>query len=629
MSAAYAQLQTTSNNIANAGTAGYSRQQAQLATSPGQFTGAGFFGRGVDVSTVTRAHDSYLTTQAAVTASQAASDSTRLDQLTQLQNIFASGDSGIGYAAANMLNAFGDVASAPSDSSARQVVLSDAKDVASRFQDAGAQLDTLQAGVTSDMKTSIASVNQLTSGIATLNKQIAAVKGLGQPPNDLLDQRDQLIQQLSGLVQVTTVPADDGSTSVFIAGGQQLVLGANATKLVAVQDNYDPAQFHVGVDDGSKPRVIPDDSLGGGSLAGLMAFQGKDLKDARNLLGQMATALASSVNQQQALGLDQSNPATAGAPIFSLPTPRVLPASGNGKDSAGNALATVSLAVTDASALQASDYSLQADPSTAGSYLVTRLSDGKQSSVANGATVDGFQINVGTPAPAGSDKFLLQPVGNAAGEIAMVLNDPKGIAAASPVAATMGANNTGTATVASLTAANSSLDPSAKVQISFGSAGAYTWQQTDAANVVTTGSGTWTAGSAISVNGFALKLAGAPKSGDTIAVNPATNTNGNNGNALAFVAMATQAMVGKESITDAYASAMSNIGVRVQSATTASTISGATASQAKTAQGDKAGVNLDEEAAKLIQFQQAYQASAKVLQVAQTLFDTLLQTASA
>jgi len=627
MGAAYAQLQTTSNNISNSGVAGYSRQEVKLATADGQYTGAGFFGKGVDVVTVTRAHDDFLTNQVAVKTSQASADSTRLEQLTKLEAIFPIGENGIGSAAGALLNAFGDVASAPSDSSARQVVLSDAEEVASRFQDAATQLDAVQAGVTADLKTSIASVNTITKNIAKLNLQISSAKGLGQPPNDLLDQRDQLVQQLSGLVQVTTVPADDDSLGVFIAGGQQLVLGSSATQLLAVQDSFDPAQYHIGVSDGPKPRVLADDALGGGSIAGLMTFQSKDLRDGRNLLGQLASTFSSMMNQQQALGLDQSKPATSGAAMFSVATPRTLPSAGNAKDASGNFISSVGISVTDATALQPSDYQLQPDPSSAGSYLVTRLSDGKQTSVVNGDTLDGFQINIGSPAPGAGERFLLQPVGNAAASFQRVLSDPKGIAAASPVTASFGVNNTGTATLGALSAASPTLDKTATVNLSFtDNNGGYSWQQLDSSGaVVSSGSATWTAGTPISLNGFSLQLDGVPKSGDTIAVKPTADPSSNNGNALAFIDLSNKIVANGESITGAYASAMSNIGVRVQAATTASGISSAAQSQAVTAQANKSGVNLDEEAARLIQYQQAYQASAKILQVAQTVFDTLLQ----
>src|SRR5688572_15709869 len=230
MFANYAALQTIGHNIANANTEGYSRQQVELATAQGQFTGAGFFGKGVDVVAVTRAHNEFLTREAAAATSQASADAVRLAQLERLEAVFPPGEAGLGYAAGALLNAMVDLASDPADSSTRQVVLGRAQDLAQRFTSAGAQIDALQSGVVQDLQVAVASVNRLTQGIATVNDQIARAMGTGQAPNDLLDQRDQLISELSQVVQVTTLPADDGTMSVFLAGGQRLVLGTQATK---------------------------------------------------------------------------------------------------------------------------------------------------------------------------------------------------------------------------------------------------------------------------------------------------------------------------------------------------------------------------------------------------------------
>jgi flagellar hook-associated protein 1 FlgK len=632
MFANYAALQTTGNNISNASTPGYSRQQVELASAGGQQTGAGFFGRGVDVASVTRSHDAFLTREATTSRAISSGDATRQTQLERLEQLFGTGEAGLGYAAGELLNAFVDVASKPQDLSARQVVLGRADELAARFRDAGGQLDALQAGVAGDLKSAVASINSLAQRIAQVNDQIAKVSGSGQPPNDLLDQRDSLIGQLADFVQVTTVPADDGSVNVFVAGGQRLVLGANAAQFAAVADPYDPSRLHVAMQDGSAQRILPDASFGGGSVAGLLRFQGEDLVSARNLLGQMASALASSVNQQQSFGLDLKQPAASGGPMFALGAAQALPASTN------TGASSVSLSVTDARQLQASDYELRPDPSgAAGSYQLTRLSDGKVSLIASGDTVDGMRIDVAAPAPAAADRFLLRPVGNALGGMQRVLDDPRGIAAASPVTATLGAGNTGTASVAALGVTSSAYDPALKASIAFTSAGGdYDWELRDAGNaVVASGSATWSAGQPITLNGFALQLDGVPASGDSIAIERTAYPAANNGNALALAALREQKMVGLqsvgtqlvggESITDAYASALASVGVRVQGAKAAADTSHGVAAAAESARANSAGVNLDEEAARLMQYQQSYQAAAKVLQVAQSIFDSLLE----
>ncbi|MBW8828763.1 MAG: flagellar hook-associated protein FlgK [Burkholderiales bacterium] len=645
----YAALQATGNNISNANTKGYSKQTVELETAGGQFSGAGFFGKGVDVTTVSRAHDEFLTREAVNAQSMAAADSTRADQLKQLETVFPTGESGVGYAAGQFLNSFVDVANHPQDLAARQVVLGQAQDVASRFRAAGEQMDSLQANVTSEIGAAIKQVNTLALRVADINGQISLAQGSGHQPNDLLDQRDNLIGQIGQYLQVSTIPASDGTMSIFIGGGQSLVLGGQASQLAPMTDEFNPSQIRVGLSDASGTHFIPSNLITGGSIAGLLKFQDTDLVAARNQLGQMAAALAGKVNDQQALGLDLGTPATAGAAIFSTGATIVLPASSNAKDVAGNPVASyvnasgtrvpsVSFTVIDATQLRASNYQVQADPATAGNYLVTRQSDGTQVSIASGGTVDGFQLNVVVPLPAVNDRFQLQPVAGAALNMRRVLDDPKGIAAASPVTAAVGATNTGTASVASVKAVSNTINPNLTATLSFTSGtGNYDWELRDATTgiVASSGSAVWTAGQSINLNGFELNLNGVPKTGDTVVVQKTAYPATDNGNARALTDLRDVKMVGVigtsggVTVTDAYANAMTDIGVRVQSSQISADMSAAVASDAQAAVSEKTGVNLDEEAARLIQFQQSYQAAAKMLQVAQTVFDTLLKVAGA
>jgi flagellar hook-associated protein 1 FlgK len=651
MAASYAAMQTTGHNIANANVDGFSRQQTELATSKGQFSGAGFFGKGVDVVSVTRVHDEFLTRAAAMARAIASMDDTRSQRLGQLEKVFATGEAGIGYAMSQFMNAMTDLAARPSDSATRQVVLARAQDMATRFNSAAGQLDTLQAGVTADLRTSVTAVNGLAQSIANVNDQIAAVRGLGQPPNDLLDERDRLISQLSAYVQVSTVGAEDGTVGVFIAGGQRLVLGNQATELRAVLDPADPSRSALAIHEFGNSRVLNPDSLGGGSLAGLLRFQNEDLVDGRNLIGQMAAAIAGVMNSQQQLGVSLQEPigSVPAQPLFAVGAPVALPASSNAKDAGGNYLAGVTLTITDPTALQPADYELRADPANAGQYLLTRLSRPPVTqSIASGDVVDGMRIDVGTPAPGPTDRFLLKPLAQAASGLKALLQDPRDLAAASPLIATTAPANTGTATVGSLTMFSVPPQPGATASITFTSdSGDYAWELRDASNaLLSSGTGTWQAGQAIppppaDINGFSLQLAGVPRNGDVVSVapTPAALVASNNGNALALAALRDMSFVGRTMAsdgstsggmvaTDAYAAAMSAIGVRVQTAKSGADISASVADQAETARSSGAGVNLDEEAARLIQYQQSYQAAAKVLQIAQSIFQTLLDTAT-
>ena len=650
LTASYSALQVTGNNVANANTPGYSRQSVELATAFSQQTGSGFFGKGVDVTTVTRAHSDFLTREATTSASLAAADEARSTQLQQLENVFRTGEDGLGYAAQQLFNAFVDVSNKPQDAAARQVVLARVGDLASRFRTASDQLDSQQAGIAQDLRTAVQSINALTTRIASLNQSIAQAQGTGHAPNELLDQRDSAIADLARIAQVTTVAAADGTVGVFLGGGQKLVLGGDATALTTLADPFDPAKVQIGISEGGTTRAFPDGFVAGGSVAGLLRVQNHDLPDARGLLGQLASAIAGSLNEQQARGIDLGQPSGPGAPLLAIGAATVAPASTNAKaggvpvasyvDGAGVRVSSVSIAVVSTSELQPSDYELQADPALpAGSYRLTRLSDNTIQTVSNGDVVDGFRIDIAAPAPAPRDRFLLQPVSPSIRSIARALDDPKGIAAASPVTATLAAANTGTAAVASLAATSTALNPNLTATITFtDDLGHYSYSLVDTTAALPTvnGTGTWAAGQPIALNGFALQLSGVPKSGDALVVAKTAVPAGNNGNANALLALRDAAIVGQRAlgagavapgvnVTDAYAAALASIGVRVQSAGLAADQSAAVASDAKTAVTEKSGVNLDEEAARLIQYQQSYQAAAKILQVAQSLFDTLLQ----
>ncbi|UZG43496.1 flagellar hook-associated protein FlgK [Caldimonas thermodepolymerans] len=621
MFAAQAQIDTAAGNISNANTPGYSRQSVQLETAGGQYTGRGFFGYGVAITTVSRAHDAFLTREAAATLSIASMDSTRLTQLQRLEQVFDMGEAGLGHAASQVLNAFVDVASRPTDSSARQVVLSRLEELASRFRSAAQELATLQSGVTQELKTGIATVNELARRVADLNQQIARVQGLGHEPNDLLDQRDQLIREINKYVQVTQIPADDGTVGLFIGGGQRLVLGNHALELRAVPDEYDASVMRLAVHEGNVDRLLPENTLSGGSLAGLLRFQRTDLADAQNQLGRLALAFSSALNAQHALGLDQAGqPGTA---LLSTAAPRVLPSSRN----TGSALPEV--AVSSAHLLAASDYELRYE---GGAWQLTRLSDGTSVPYTPGTEFDGLTITVPAGTPAEGDRFLLQPLRQAAGDMRSLLGDPRGIAAASPVIATLPPGNTGTVAVSGLIPAQVDPNLAEPIEITFTSPTTFTVNGTVSGTVPTS----LVPGEPIRINGWELTLTGTPQPGDRILVQPATVTPSNNGNALGLLALRDAPLVGQqlvggvatggETITDAYASVMAAVGVRVQGAKASAEMSDAIAREAEQARTSVAGVNLDEEAARLIQFQQSYQAAAKVLQIAQTVFDSLLQT---
>jgi flagellar hook-associated protein 1 FlgK len=625
-----AALQTTGNNIANVNTPGYSRQSVVVQTVQGQYTGGGFIGAGVDISTVQRQHSEFLTRQAALSSSVAASDTERLAQLKQLEDVFQGGEAGLGSAISDMMNAFSDVANAPTDLSARAVVLTRVDEATARIRTAESRMTDLRRGVGSELASAVASVNSLAARISKVNQEIARTNGSGQAPNDLLDQRDQLIKDLNGYVQTSSVAADDGTVSIFLASSQPLVLGTSVRPVALGTDAFgDPSKAKLTLTQGSSTTVLEEATLGGGKLAGLLRFQNSDLQDAGQLLGRLALAIGTAVNAQHRLGLDLKG--AAGGDLIQMgPIPDGRPA----KSNTGNA--TVAVAVqtipsSGASSLLASDYQINFTGSSAGS--VTRLSDGLVTEfTTTPIKIDGLDLTI-TGTAAQGDSFLLKPFSAVAATIATAFASPGALAMSSPVAARAGSNNLGTLALASLV--TRSVPAPAAVTLTFTAPGTYTRSDTGATTYP------YTAGQAIeyspatattSASGWSLTLKGAAVAGDTFvvgsnaSVQPNADPRLNAGNALSLLALRDAALFEGSAMTDGYAGLMAQVGVMVQGASYAADVSQSIANNVEQDRSSVAGVNLDEEAAKLLQYQQAYQASAKMLQIAQGVFDALLQS---
>ncbi|WP_367848623.1 flagellar hook-associated protein FlgK [Rhodoferax sp. WC2427] len=610
-------LQTIGNNIANSSTVGYSRQTVVLQTVEGQFTGGGYIGKGVDVQTILRNHDEYLTRQAALSKSVAASDVSRANKLLQLEDIFKGGTNGLGAAVTDMMNAFSDVASAPTDLTARTVVLTRADEAAARFNDAATQLNNLQTGLTTELNNAAAAVNTITTNLAAVNGQIQLARGNGQTPNDLLDKRDNLISQLNQYIQTTQVDADDGTITVFAASSQPLVLGTKATALQVQPNPQDASQSQIAMVLGSQTVVLSEGMMGGGSIAGLLKFQNDDLAQGFNLLGRIAASMTTVVNAQHQLGLDLDG--NAGGNLFSAVS---MPAGAAAPSNTGTGTVGVSVNAATVAKLQASDYKVTF--TSAATFTVQRLSDNTM--VAPDpvtGSFDGLAIAVGG-VPVSGDSFLLQPFRAVANKITTAFGSPRQLAVSSPVQAAMGSTNTGSLAVANLAA--KSVPIPANITLNFTGSNTYTRSDTGA-TVYTYSPGTPIAFDPANLaSGWSLNLSGAAQNGDTITLGPANlaYTKLNAGNADALLDLRDLALFDGSSLADGYAALMSQVGVKVQSVQYTAEVSKSIADNLETSRTGVSGVNLDEEAAKLLQYQQAYQASAKMVQIAQTIFDSLM-----
>ena len=627
-------LQVAGNNIANVNTPGYSRQNVVMQNLAGQSTGSGFIGKGVDVKTIERKLDEYLNRQSNIASTNYSLDKTRSEKYQQLETIFERGPNGLGAAVSDMMNAFADVAATPTDLTSRSVALTRLDEAASRFVLASQRMSDLQNSVALEASNKVDIVNDLAKGIANINTQISRTNGIGQPPNDLLDKRDQMVREMNQYVKTTSIMASDGTLGVFLANSQPLVLNTSAASLSLQPDEYgDKTQTKLVITRNKIDFTLQESSLGGGEIAGLLRFQNTDMTEARNLLGRMAVTITTELNNQHKLGLDlDGNIGTDLLKPITFTGENILSPDAN-TNTAGLQLGLV---VNDASKLTPSDYLINFDTATTGKII--RQSDGKSFAFpANHddptasitpphlAIVDGLKFSIASTGitPNQGDHFLVKPFSTASSNMSSLFSTPRALAVASPIAGAMGTSNTGSLQQTSIKALSNPSTLPLPVTITFISANTFT--RSDKPGIPEP----YISGSAITSVDWEVVLQGAPKAGDTFAIQDKSSSIDNKfnaGNAFAMMNLRDKPLFDKATLTDGYASLISQIGVRAQSASYTAEVSGNISQNMESARSGVAGVNLDEEAAKLLQFQQAYQASSKMIQISQTLFDNLMQS---
>jgi flagellar hook-associated protein 1 FlgK len=651
LNAAQMGLQTTGHNIANANTPGYSRQEVQMAARQPQFTGAGYLGQGADVNTVKRAYSQFLNGQVLTEQSQAAMLNTYHAQIQQIDNVIADPVSGISPAIQDFFGSVNNVANTPESQPARQAMLNSASAMAGRFQSLAQRMTDINDSVSSQISNSIALVNSYSQQIAALNQNIVNLQsGSTQPPNDLLDQRDQLVAQLNTEIKATVVRQVDGAYNVFVGNGQSLVVGSTAFTVAVAQSPTDPSKQDVVYNnvDGTQ-TTIQQSSLQGGNLGGFLAFRDTTLTNSQNALGRIAMGIAGMLNQQHQLGQDLNG--ALGGNFFVQPLPTVY----GSKLNAGTAVVAATVTnPADYSALTGSDYTLKFDGGT--SYTLTRLSDNTQTVYAAGlpaTAVDGLTLTSTAGALAG-DTYLIRPSVFGARDIAVGVTDPAKIAAGSPIRGNSTLTNLGTGKIGALTV-NTPAPPAAPVTpdpahpltdlnlknpitISFTSATTFDVLDTatllpvtDPTTLLPLTAQTYTSGGSISANGWTTQITGVPRTGDTFTIAPNAGATTDSRNALLMASMQTKNTLGAPAggtptmtFQGAYAQWVSDIGNKTRELQVTSTAQTSMAAQTVAAQQSYSGVNLDEEAANLMRYQRAYQAAGKAMQIANTLFDTLL-----
>lgn len=638
-------MATTEHNIANVNTPGYSRQEVIISARQAQQSGAGFIGQGSDVGTIRRIYDDALSGMLTQQQGQAAKLNSYYAQVQNINNMVADPNAGLAPALQDFFNAANGVSASPESMPARQTMLSNAQVLSSRFQSLNQQLANLNSSINSQIYTSTQTINGYAKQIAALNQSVvlAQASNPGQPPNDLLDQRDQAIAQLNQELNVSVVRQGDGSYNVTVGNGQLLVSGAKAFSLQPVTSPSDPTKLDVAYNaGGGVVYQMTQSDIQGGNLGGLLAFRSQSLDATQNSLGMVAMGMAGTFNQQHQLGQDLKG--VMGGNFFAPPAVPVV-----NRNTANTGAAVIGATVSSYAALTGSDYSLTYVGGATG-YSLTRLSDNTTSTFATAAAlsaapVDGLTFSV-AGAPAVNDSFLIRPTVNGAISFAVAVNDPAKIAAAAPIRTNAALTNAGDGKISAgaVDATYSAATVTPAVTLTYNSATNELTGFPAALPVTVTDNGVtppvtttypappparvvlYTEGATISFGGTSFTLTGTLADQDKFTIAQNTNASSDNRNSLLLAGLQTQNTMlgGTASYLGVYSQLVSQIGNKTRELEVTSTAQNTLVTQTKQAQQSISGVNLDEEAANLLRYQRAYQAAGKAMQIASTMFDTLL-----
>lgn len=611
-------LDVTSNNIANSATPGYSVENINLTPEPGQATAQGFIGGGVEVQGISRSYDELLAQQVRSTQASYSSFNALSTQAAQIDNLLSDSSTGLTAGLQSFVDSLQTLSSSPSSTASRQAVLSQAQALVQQLTSYDGQIAQYGSNLEQQVGSDVTQINSIANSIAQLNTQIAnALNGTGQTPNQLLDQRDSLVDQLSQYVSVNTATESNGAMDVYIGSGQALVTGTTAQQLSVIPSQYNPTVLDVGLTTAGGTSDVTSE-ITGGDLGGLLTARSQVLQPAQNALGQISVGLATIMNQQQAGGVDLTG--AQGQPMFAVGGVQTLPSSFN----TGGA----SLTVTRPSlgALTADDYTLRY---SGGAWQMQDATSGQSVALSGAGTAAsplqgaGLSIVV-SGAPANGDSFLIQPTATATAGLSVQLTSPTQIAAASLAQTAVGAGNTGTGTISAATITNPAAWVPGNYTLTVTNPGQY--QVTNAGGTVVA-SGAFTSGQPVSFLGAQVTVNGAPAVGDTFTIDSSTAANsGDNSNVLAMIgALGAGSLVGgTTSLSAAANNLVTQVGIVTQQAQANAATQQSVNQQAVTARSNVSGVNLDQEAAKMLQYQQAYQAMAQVIQSSSQMFTSLM-----
>ncbi|MBR9869607.1 MAG: flagellar hook-associated protein FlgK [Gammaproteobacteria bacterium] len=657
-------LNTTANNITNANTPGYSRQEVQFATQEGNRTGAGTVGTGVSIENIRRLANEYLTQQLREDSTLFGEQNALNAELTQLDNLLGGESTGLSNALNNFFASLQNAAEDPTSLPQRQLVLSEAQQVVNRFQALNEQFIQQRESVKTQMQQGVKDANTLLKNIADLNLAISESPGIaqGKMPLELMDKRDENLRELSALVGIRVTHTDGSQVNVSLANGQSLVTGSDAAQLGTRTSAQDPAQLEFTLTSGGRLLQV-DDQIQGGSLGGLRRFEREALRPAFDELGRLAIGISSAINHQHEIGMDLEG--DLGGNFFTdinsiaFQRSRVI-ANGNNTEPQNAQLA---VEITDSSLLAAGTWSLKfsgdgksyqlVDASTGEVARQGRLPDPVQSEI----SMPGFNVRIEGGDFNPGDEYLIQPSRNAAANIALNVRREEDLAFASPIRASAAEGNLGTASISQGKMLNvrnpntNALLPgfqtrgalaNGPIEIEFGSydstSGTYSYTIRDSTNnVLETGSydpkkvNTFFSDNPSdgdSYQGYQFEMTGEPAVGDEFVIDFNKNGVSDNRNAELLAALGTANTLngGSQNFAEGYAGLVEDVGVKTRQSQLDKAAGQTLLEQSNNQRESVSGVNLDEEAGKLIQYQAAYNASAQVMSVAQDLFNTLLQS---
>ncbi|MFG0720559.1 flagellar hook-associated protein FlgK [Pseudomonas sp. GLN_6] len=660
-------LAVTGHNITNVNTPGFTRQETIQSTRVPQFSGAGYIGSGTTLVDVRRIYNEFLNTQVRSSTALNSDVQSYLGQINQLDSLLAGSTTGINPGLQKVFAALQTAAEDPANIPARQLALSEAEGLAKRFNTVYDRLYEQNAFINKQLSAVTDQVNQLATSIAGYNDAIAVAASNGKQPNDLLDAREEAVRKLSTFIGVTVVAQDDSSYNLFIGSGQPLVVGNKAARLEVVPGLSDPLRSEVQFVSGNSRQGITS-LITGGEMGGLIRYREDVLDTTLNAVGRLALSVTDQVNRQLGQGLDLNG--QFGNGLFrDLNDPLLIGQRSLARVGNSDTTANLNVLIEDTTQLTTSDYEVEFTNAT--DYTVRRVSDGTSFgpfdiTALPAAEFDGVSLNVASGTFAAGDRFRIMPTRNAGQDIRADMKRPEELAFAAPLKSQTSPANIGTGVITQPTliteidiydpVAQTDLETSLRnappLRIVMGAGGGAT-QGYDVVdingNVIDTGvivpgqnnkltiTVPATAGPpAVPVPfDYEVTISGRPQAGDNFSVSFNTNGVSDNRNALKLIDLQNRATIGinplapattGSSFTDAYGDLVERVGTLTSQARVDGEATGSILKQATDNRDSVSAVNLDEEAAKLIQFEQYYQASAQIIQVARNLFDTLINT---